>query len=307
MSLLNYSKIINLSCANANSSNYPMNSICEFINNFLDDNNDALYVNINLIHAEIPVSYFILNEYNNGLYISVNGVLYYISLTLGNYSSSSFSAMFISLLNAKNIGVFTMIINTATGQFKLSCATTTTSFVLNPNLLSTCGGLFGFKNSTDTCTSVNAAFTFLYPADLLGFRNIKLCTNISTKNVDSSQTSSNGLLNVIPVNSPPYGLIQFSNYSNFSNKIDSQNISKLIIYLYNENNQLINFNGIHWSLTLQITEFFSPTILTKKISLSSLMKETNENDFANKLELLTILENENKQNENVPEENNFQE
>ena len=70
------SRQINLSSNSAIISNSPLNSVLTFsTNGILKKEKEILYNLISIVHAEIPVSYYIVNETNN-----------YLSLSTGNYT-----------------------------------------------------------------------------------------------------------------------------------------------------------------------------------------------------------------------------
>ena len=195
---------------------------------------------------------------------------------MGNYTSSSFAKMVVSLLDSLNICTFSCSLNTVNGRFTLATIELI-DFIINENLLSTCGILFGFKNE-DFLESVSCPLYFSYPCDLLGLKNIKLCSNIQTNNMDSKSATKYGLLNIIQVNCPVYSLILYNNYSNFTNQMDSQAITKIIINMLDSNNNLINFNAVDWNITLQINQFYKTEVENKKFQLSSIFDK-----FENKL------------------------
>jgi len=68
---------------------------------------------VSVSHAEIPVSYYIVNATNNLLATTINGVLTNIIFTTGNYNAQSFATMLLSLTNL----FATVYLSLSTGKF----------------------------------------------------------------------------------------------------------------------------------------------------------------------------------------------
>jgi len=107
------SRQINLSSNSAMISNSPLNSVLTFATNgILKKEKEILYNLISVVHAEIPVSYYIVNATNNYLSMSTGNY----TLSNGNYNATSFKTMLLSLLGLN----WTLNLNTITGIYTLA-------------------------------------------------------------------------------------------------------------------------------------------------------------------------------------------
>ena len=254
------SKQINLSSNSALISNAPQNSVMTFaMNGILKKEKDILYNLISVVHAEIPVSYYIVNANNNFLSTSLGNY----TLTNGNYNATTFKTMFLTLLGAN----WTLTLNSITGVYTLAY---TSNFTINAT--STCYKLLGMKYNT-AYTSTSLSLTFPYPCNFLGVQRLKIkSTVLKTDNVDTFSNGRSNLLTTIPVSSAPYGLIVYNNLVGLKNILPNMNIDFIDITVTDESDNIINFNGIDIYLTLQIDTIREN--IPEEGNLLSLMEET---------------------------------
>jgi hypothetical protein len=234
------SKQINLSSNSAYISNSPLNSVLTFATNgILKKEKEILYNLISVVHAEIPVSYYIVNATNNYLSMSTGNYI----LSNGNYNATTFKTMLLNLLGSN----WTLNLNSTTGIYTL---TYSSNFTINTS--STCYKLMGFKKNT-SYTSVSNSLTFIYPCNFLGVQRLKIKSNVlKTDNIDCYSGGRSNLLTTIPVNSASYGLIVFNNLVGFKNILPNISIDFIDITITDELDNIINFNGIDIYITLQI-------------------------------------------------------
>jgi len=240
MNLITDTKQINLSSSTTDARrNGILNSNLSFnIPNLLRKDKNIIYNTIKITHAEIPYSFYIINEYNNILSLSTGQI----NLTLGNYNANTFLRLLQTLLPVGYIITF----DTSTGKFTLEYNTTFT--ILNN---STCYKLMGFEKNINYTSSGNKII-MPYPASFLGTKNIYIkCPNIILDNYNT-QTKDYITLLSIPANVPPYGIILYENTSNMKNVIKNNHLDRLEIFIYDDDNNLIDFNNIDWSITIEI-------------------------------------------------------
>lgn len=201
------------------------------------------YMTIKCLHAEIPYSFYIVNEYNNLLSISCNGTRSDIYVPYGNYNANSFMKYLQTVLPS---GV-SISFNTTNGKFSLFF---NGNMTVNSN--STCYILMGFKKGVDI-TSINNKIDFEYLANFIGSKNIYLkIPNLILDNYNVT-TLDRATLSNIPVNVSPFSLIMYQNSSGSSTIIKSIQVpDQLIIQLTDDQNNLIDFNNTEFSITLQI-------------------------------------------------------
>ena len=128
---------------------------------------------------------------------------------------------------------------------------------------------------------------------LLGVKRI----SIKSYNLEVSNFNSTGgdiVLATIPCDQPPFNMLSYTNQNAFKQIINVKSINSIDILLTDETNTLLDFNNIHWSLTLAI-EFkrFKPDLTTtfkeiingdKNILLdNNLGEEPLENNFIDEL------------------------
>lgn len=229
------------------------NSSLEFtIPQMYQTSSQLLYATIKTLHAEIPFSFYIVNEYNNLLSITdKDNVVHDIYITFGNYNANGI----INYLNPLLPGGMSITFNTSTGRFALNY-----NYSFTVRNTSTCYILLGFKKDT-TYTSVNNIIEFPYLGNLLGTKNIYVkIPNLILDNYNT-QTNDRATLSNIPVNATPYGLIFYENRSTTSTIIKNiQMPDVLYVQLTDDTNNLIDFNNIEWSITIQIDFYLQKNI-----------------------------------------------
>ena len=234
------SKQINLSSNTATIKNNSYNSVMIFNLPIIKKEKNILYNQISVSHAQIPVSYYTINDINNLFVLSTSSY----TLTNGNYNATSFKTMFLDLLGSS----YSMSLNVNTGKYTLSC---TSSFTILSS--TTCYKILGLEKNKSYI--VDSSLTFPYPCNFLGINRIKIKSQcISTNNLDSNSKGHSDLLCSIPVNASQYGLINYINYNNFKNIIYNTDITSLDISITDESDNIINFNGIDVHLTIQIDD-----------------------------------------------------
>jgi hypothetical protein len=84
---------INLSSSSASIKNGSNNSVMIFNIPVIKKEQNILYNQVSLINAQIPVSYYTINESNNLLVLSTGSF----TLISGNYNATSFKTMLLTL------------------------------------------------------------------------------------------------------------------------------------------------------------------------------------------------------------------
>ena len=226
--------------------------------NILKDEPDIIYSTISIVSAQLPVSFYVINEFNNKFTFQQSITTATITLTPGNYTATSL----ITEMLAKLLPVFsaaTMTFNASTG--KLTLRSSVASFTLIAGVNSTSFDILGLS-TTSNITSVAAALPFVgfevvfpFPLNLLGAQELRISSvALQTYNYNSSTLGESNLIGVIQNNAAPFGLIMYLNtngYSVLRNKL----ISQIDIQITDENNLPIDFNGVDWTITFQLTIF----------------------------------------------------
>ena len=91
--------------------------------------------------------------------------------------------------------------------------------------------------------------------NLFPIRQIYITSNyFILNNVNHASSSNANIITSINVVGNPYSIITYDNSSNNNHLIHNlNNINNLNIKITDQDGDLINFNGSHWSLTLVLT------------------------------------------------------
>jgi hypothetical protein len=208
-------------------------------------NTNVQYATIKCLHAEIPYSFYVVNEYNNVLALSMKTIV----IPFGNYNANTFIAYIQSQLP---IGM-SISFNSSIGKFTLSY---NSNFSINPS--STCYTLMGFERGKTYNSDETNKIVMPYLANFLGTKNIYLkIPNLILDNYNTV-TKDRSTLSNIPVDVPPFGIVMYENGSGTSTIIKSIQIpDTLYIQLTDDQNNLIDFNNSEFSITLQIDFYLS--------------------------------------------------
>lgn len=238
-------RIINLISKN-NSLNGDYNSNLYFnIPNLYKKNQSVLYSSIQVLSAQIPLSYYLINETNNKFIL--NGDEYF--LTKGNYNANNFINMF------QNIIPLQLNIDLVDLKFTLSSIN---NFTFKSNL----GYVMGFENNV-LYSSINNSFTCPYICDFIGIKRINIFSSeLSNDNIDVSDVTNDDLLCSVPINSDREGIILYNNFSNIECFLNKSNVNIFDIKLFDDDKNFINFNGklVYMTLLLNIYTNEKPNI-----------------------------------------------
>lgn len=249
---------INLSSSSASIKNSTANSVMIFNNlPVMNKHKNILYNEVSLIHAQIPRSYYTINANNNLLVLSTGSY----TLTNGNYNATTFKQMLLGLLGS----AFTMSFSTSTGKYTL---TKTGGYTILPT--TTCYKILGLAKNVTYVSG--GSLTFPYLANFLGINRIKIKSSVfKTDNLDSNQNGHCELLATIPVDESQFALITYENLIGFKNTLVNDTVNYIDITLTDENDDIIDFNGIDIYLTLQINSI-----------IEDFNRDTNLQDLLNK-------------------------
>lgn len=223
----------------------------------LRDDISILYSAIQVLNAQIPVSYYQINYTNNSLKLllvggsSLNTTL---TLTRGNYNIVTLMAEISNQFALLSIGSLTCSFNKISGLLTmiLLSATYNISFSVLPSSISK---VIGFA-STLTYISSGLSLTAPFPVSLLTIKKLKVCsTMLSTQSLDSNNLGTINLLNTIPVNAPAYSIITYENKQPYGPILRNKIIDYIDIQILDDNNNFVNFNNVDWTITLSMTIF----------------------------------------------------
>jgi hypothetical protein len=241
-------KIVILDSKNAVKNNGTFNSDVVFnFTGILTDDPNIKEIHVAVQNAQIPMSFYNVNVYNNILRITYNSLPYTITLTRGNYNSNTLIVEITSQLAGQLITDITITISSVTGIIKLVRAGG-----LNFTILSTgtINKTLGFEIGTNY-TSVAGILNAPFPLNLLGLLKLKIASlELSTYNFDSSVLGNLNIIATIPIEAGTFGLIQYDNFANIQSLINNKSLDGFDLQIYGDDNNLVNFNGIDWNIVL---------------------------------------------------------
>lgn len=214
----------------------------------LKEDEDILYNHIDIVNAQIPVSFYNINYNSNILKYSMNnGTVKTLTITRGNYLNIT---SLIQTLRSEFLlagYTFTITFNSVTGKLLFSSNQNFSFFSVGSTILETIG-----FDSVSNYSSTNNILYSDHPCSLIGIKKLK----VSSIALQTNAVSSGGggdLLGIIPVDKPPYSLITYQNTGSRKALLKNRVIDSIDIKITDENNGYVNFNNVEWSLTLAIT------------------------------------------------------
>ena len=111
-------------------------------------------------------------------------------------------------------------------------------------------GFIDNKTYTSTLKTLKSVISF----NLFTIRNIYICSNnFILNNVNSSTPNNSSILCSVPVQSSSGSIITYSNIFDISNEVyNIHNLTLLHIKLTDQDGDILDLNGCHFSLTLQL-------------------------------------------------------
>ncbi len=116
-----------------------------------------------------------------------------------------------------------------------------------------CYEIMGFKSDI-SYLSTNKILKSNISINLFTIRNIYISSNnLILNNVNSSTPNNSSILCSIPITSSVNSIISYSNIYDVKNEVNhTNNLNLLHIKLTDQDCDLLDLNGVHWSMTLQI-------------------------------------------------------
>jgi hypothetical protein len=248
-----------------------------------------------VLNAQIPVSFYVINEYNNVLTISGPGIsTTSITCDTGNYNANTLITELKSQFT--NAGVlFTSIkINKNSGKLVFT-ALLFTNYSFSGSMLDIIG-------TTSNVVSVSNVYRCIFPLNLLGVEKLFIKSErLAVQSVSSVDYSFSNTLITIPVDVSPFSMISYSSQSDVNkNLLNVRTINEIDIQIFDEDNNLVNFNNLDWNITLVITTEIK--VDHQEITLNTILNK-NYLDLKPQEEDTTI---EDKNNIEIPEKTQHQ-
>lgn len=238
--------------------NSTMNSKINFeIPRFITKQPNILYHSLKLLHAEIPYSFYIINETNNKINLVIDSINHFFTVPVGNYNAFTL----LDLLNTIDNKI-TFTLNNSNGKYIIT-SNFSFSVLSTSTILKIIGGEL---NKTYNGLVVNNKYILDFPfgVNLLGTKNLYIKCNLILENLQT-KTSDNSTLKSIPVNVPPFGLILYNNNENIESLIKNSQIDNFNIEIVDDDDNLINMNNQDWSITIELKTTLQVSYNTQSI------------------------------------------
>lgn len=293
--------IINLNSADGvqNNASYLSNVIFNF-KGILREDSKIEYSTVSLLHAEICSSFYNINYTCNILKYNYNGgATQTLTIPVGNYSAFSLSNELTSLFGA-NSQTFTISISNSTGLLTFSSSSPFEFFVNGSTIYSVLG-----MGSSNLLSSSNIIICPL-PLSLIGISRIKVSsTRLHTKGFDSNNLGAVTIIATIPVNVSSWQQISYLAQNNNECRLTESHINSIDIQLYDQNGNFVNFNGVNWSMTLQLNIYTKTADDKNNAQIIKLLQSIN-NTLANNQNQNQNQNSENQTNDNyIPTESDL--
>ena len=230
-------KHITLNSAYATKLNGSYLSNCIFpFQGILSDDSNIIKVYVSLVNAQIPCSFYTIDQTNNTLLLSTGSVI----VPSGNYNANSF----ISALTSNGL-IVSVTFNKINGKLTFNFPTATDM------LMSNISGVIGLTEPILNASGIELQ----QPLNLLGIKRILIKSDaLQVESFTSVNFSSGGVLATLTVNQPAFNLISYENTTDLSRLVcNAKILNSIDIEMFDENGDFINFNGIDWTITIVLS------------------------------------------------------
>lgn len=241
-------------------SSLKSNVFFQFANLFNKDPSVA-YAEVGVVSAEIPVSFYTINETNNSFVSNlieggVGDIIKTNTIPNGNYTATTLITQFLATLAASYSAnttdpLVSLTINRSNGKLTLGwvapAAFNQITFSTSPFMT-----LLGYVGDIEL-DPINLTRIATYPLNLLGINKVYISTNnLLTYNYDSGKNGYSNILATIEVDAPPYSIILYKNQTNTYNILRNDDVNSFTIELKDDVGNYIDFNNIDWNITLAL-------------------------------------------------------
>lgn len=217
----------------------------------LKDNPKIIKSNIQLIEAQIPVSFTIINLYNNVLKYTISSIIYTVTIPFGNYNFFTLATALTSgfLTNGHTMNV---TINRVDGKLTFTGTTPFTFNTLNSTILRVLGLL-----PTINTASIGNILTPPFQLNLLGIKRLTLNSNsLSTVALNSNNFQTQSILGTIFINQPPYSIVFHQSDTNVNHTLRTKLVSAFEIRINDEDGNLVDFQNVDWLMKLKMSSTY---------------------------------------------------
>ena len=246
------SKIFNISSSSADIMlNESKNSSGLWtIPNFIKHDENVKHIYLSVSHAEIPNSFYLINQYNNTLAIQYfNAEIIYYTIPVGNYNVNTLSTTLASLIPAN----FKLTYSSLTCKFTL----TYFEYFIIKAIGSSINRIMGLDKETDMIAifnSVSSKYVLEMPfvVNFLPTARLNLrSAAFQLDNYHSNDQSSDVFLS-LQNNASQNQMILYENTTLLKYHVEIDNLNTFDIRITDDSNRNLDFNNSAWFLTLRI-------------------------------------------------------
>ena len=199
----------------------------------------TIYISVQ--HAIVPYSFYNINSTNNLLIYTLNSIQYSLTITQGNYNAYDLLAYLKT--NMPNINI---IYDSIVSKYTFSL-TSSITFLMS----STCLEILGFSN-TMSAISIDNVLISPNCINLQSKHCICIQTNLQTGSLNNTSKHESNIICSIPIDKPPFSTITYQNHNNLKYNLYNNTLSTLLLRLTDQNNNVLDLNGCHWSISIQL-------------------------------------------------------
>ena len=220
-----------------------LSSMSFYLPSFIKWEDDVKAIYFSVLKAEVPTSFYLINEYNNTISIQTsNGTSNY-TLTEGNYNVNTFMTAMTSLLGSNYSFSYNSITN------KMTMSSNQSFTILTEN--TTMSRFLGISDE-ENISSVNNSITSPYVCNFLPIQRLHFRTPDLYLDSYNAYDKSNDSILLLQNTTSNLGVITYSNTSNLKVLIDIDFLESVNIRITDDKNRSLNFHNVHWHLTFQI-------------------------------------------------------
>ena len=210
---------------------------------------DNVDIICSVVNFTCPISFYVVNSTNDRLDFGTASSTGSYQIAHGNYTATELA----SLLQTNLTIVSTVSYNKITNKFVFNALVPTPSFYFAST--STCLNLLGFSLGTTHYSSNFFGGHQLLSDNVInlsGPNSIYIHSNLLTYSLDSRTGALSNILARVPIDTDRNGILQYSPEMPFKTILRNKTIDYIAIKLEDDEERSIDFNGLHWAITLQI-------------------------------------------------------
>jgi hypothetical protein len=217
-----------------------------------------------VLTAEIPFSYYVVNAYNNQFQLIDSGVTSLIQIPFGNYTVQNLGTQIAALMSAATGHTYTMAIVDPVndvygvrGRYSINVTPNTTVFSINATqsvVNNSAYQIIGASGYTSSGTSSGGELLLPFVANVTGDQYVYVCSTQLSSGYNYSNNNTSDVLVKVPVTVSAGDTIFYqqrlaSEWTEFclNRQVDYSNLT---FYLQDSAGNPVNLNGVHWSLTV---------------------------------------------------------